>query len=194
MLGRYDRNWQDTDYVLKLFDNTVSRARRGYREFVRKGINQGRRPELSGGGLVRSVGGWSALNALRLAGFRQKADERILGDGDFVTSVLKQAGEQLERRYDLKAKGYDFEAVVQRVVKLLGMESNQVLTSSKNKQSVRARSLVCFWAFSELGMNQTELAQKFGITQPAVSSAVRKGEKIVKAKDYELIENYQVII
>ena len=103
--------------------------------------------------------------------------------------MLKQAGEHFERRYDLKAKGYDFEAVVQRVVKLLGVESNQVLTSSKNKQSVRARSLVCFWAYSELGMNQTELAQKFGITQPAVSSAVRKGEKIVKAKDYELIEN-----
>jgi len=188
LLGRYDRNWQDTDYVLKLFDNTVSRARRGYREFVRKGINQGRRPELSGGGLVRCVGGWSALNALRLAGFRQKADERILGDGDFVTSVLKQAGEQLERRYDLKAKGYNFEAVVEQVSELLGMESNQVLTNSKNKQTVRARSLVCFWAHNELGMAQTELAQKFRITQPAVSSAVRKGEKIARVDGYELLE------
>lgn len=187
LLGRFDRNWQDTDYVLKLFDKTVSRARRRYREFVRKGVNQGRRPELAGGGLVRSAGGWSAVNALRRAGFWQKADERILGDGDFVTTVLQQAGEQLERRYCLKAKGYDFEAVVERVVKLLGMESSQVLTNSKNKQSVRARSLVCFWAFNELGMNQTELAQKFGISQPAVSSAVKKGEKIVRTDGYELL-------
>ena len=128
------------------------------------------------------------MNALRQAGFRQKADERILGDGDFVTTVLQQAGEQLERRYYLKAKGYDFEAVVERVVKLLGMESNQVVTNSKNKQAVRARSLVCYWAFNELGMSQTELAKKFGISQPAVSSAVRKGEEIVRANGFELLE------
>ena len=188
LLGRFDRKWQDTDYVLKLFDKTVPGARRRYREFVRKGVNQGRRPELAGGGLVRSAGGWSAVNALRQAGFRQKADERILGDGDFVTTVLQQAGEQLERRYYLKAKGYDFEAVVERVVKLLGMEPNQVLANSKNKQAVRARSLVCFWAFNELGMNQTELAQKFGISQPAVSSAVSRGEEIVRTNCYEFLE------
>ena len=114
---------------------------------------------------------------------------RILGDGDFVTAVLKQAGEQYERRYDLKARGYDFKPVFKRVSELLGMESNQVLTNSKNKRSVRARSLVCFWAFNELGMRQTELAQRFGITQPAVSSAVRKGEKIVTMEGYELLES-----
>ena len=188
LLGRFDRNWQHTDYVLKLFDKTISKARRGYRKFVRKGVNQGRRTELIGGGLVRSAGGWSAVIALRQAGFRQKADERILGEGEFVTAVLQQAGEQFERRYHLKAEGYDFEAVVKRVSKLLEMESNQVVTNSKNKQAVRARSIVCYWAFNELGMNQTELAEKFGISQPAVSSAVRKGEEIVRTDGYELLE------
>ncbi len=85
-----------------------------------------------------------------------------------------------------------FEAVVERVVKLLGMDSNQVVTNSKNKQAVRARSLVCYWAFNELGMNQTELAQKFGISQPAVSSAVRKGEKTVRTGGYELLEDIKL--
>ena len=188
LLGRFDRNWQDADYVLKLFDKTVSGARRRYREFVRKGINHGRRPELAGGGLVRSAGGWAAVSALRQAGFRQKADERILGDGDFVTTVLQKAGEQFERRYNLKTMGYDFEAVVKRVASLMEMESNQVVTNSKNKQAVRARSLVCFWAFNELGMSQTELARKFGVTQSAVSSAVRKGEEIVRTDGFELLE------
>ena len=188
LVGRYDRGWQDTEYVLKLFHKTLSAARRGYREFIRKGVDQGRRPELTGGGLVRSAGGWFAVKALRQAGFRQKADERILGDGDFVESVLKEAGEQFERRYELKAKGYDFDAVVERVVKLLGMKSHQVLTNSKRKESVRARSIVCYWAFNELGINQTKLAQRFGVSQPAVSSAIRNGEKIVKTEGYELLE------
>ena len=189
LLGRYDRNWQDTDYVLKLFDKSVSAARRHYREFVKKGIHQGRRPELVGGGLVRSAGGWSAVKTLRQAGFQQKADERILGDGDFVTIVLKQAEEQLERKYHLEANGFDFEMVVKRVSNLLGLKSDQVVSSSKNRRTVEARSLASYWAFSELGLSQTELAQKFGITQPAVSCAVSKGEKLVKASGYKLIEN-----
>ena len=77
---RGDRDRQDTDYVLRLFDNTISGARRRYREFVQKGVEQGRRPELSGGGLVRSAGGWLAVNMLRQARFRQKADMWAVGD------------------------------------------------------------------------------------------------------------------
>ena len=118
----------------------------------------------------------------------QKSDERILGDGDFVTDVLEQADEQYERRYHLKANGYDFEAVVERVSKLLDLNPAQIVTSSKNRTSVEARSLVCFWAYRELGISQTELAKRFGISQPAISSAVTKGEKLVKESRHKLIE------
>jgi REP element-mobilizing transposase RayT len=87
ILGKHKRAWQDTDYILKFYAKTVIVARRRYREYVNKGIVQGRRPELVGGGLVRSAGGWSALKTMRQLGFQQKADERILGDGDFVRQV-----------------------------------------------------------------------------------------------------------
>ena len=49
----------------------------------------GKRPELTGGGLVRSAGGWSALKTLRKANVYIKGDERILGDSDFVEGTLK---------------------------------------------------------------------------------------------------------
>ena len=97
------------EYILGLFDNTKSKARRFYSSFVKKGIEDGRRPELVGGGLIRSLGGWSAVKALRGRADRIKGDERILGDGDFVDSVLKLGQEQLERRYQYQSKGYDFD-------------------------------------------------------------------------------------
>ena len=50
------------------------------------------------GGLVRSAGGWSAVKALRMGFERIKRDEHILGDGDFVETVLKETQEQLERK------------------------------------------------------------------------------------------------
>ena len=57
--------WQDTDYVFKLFDSRLSSARKLNREYAKKGILMGKRPDLIGGGLVRSSGGWDALKGLR---------------------------------------------------------------------------------------------------------------------------------
>lgn len=45
------------------------------------------------------------MKTLRRSGFFQKAEERILDDGDFVTTMLEQADEQLERRYHLNMEG-----------------------------------------------------------------------------------------
>ena len=73
LMGKEKRDWQDTDKVLALFANRPSSARRGYRQFVEDGIEMGRRPELTGGGLIRSAGGWVALKFSKRGG---KSDER----------------------------------------------------------------------------------------------------------------------
>ena len=61
---------------------------RKIRAYVEKGLAQGHRPELVGGGLIRSAGGWSVIKAMRRVQDHMKSDERILGDGDFTQSVL----------------------------------------------------------------------------------------------------------
>ncbi len=101
LMAKVKNCWQDTDKVLKLFGQKPGTARRAYREFVKKGIDQGKRTDLTGGGLIRSVGGWTAAKALRAAKIFEKSDERILGDGDFVEPVLAAANEAMERQYDL---------------------------------------------------------------------------------------------
>ena len=68
LMGKEKRDWQDTDKVLALFANRPSSARRGYRQFVEDGIEMGRRPELTGRGLIRSAGGWVALKSGREQG------------------------------------------------------------------------------------------------------------------------------
>ena len=81
-------NWQSMDKVLALFGDRVSLARRRYREYLKKGIDQGQRADLVGGGLVHSTGGWAAVRSMRKAGVFLKSDERILGSSDFVDGVL----------------------------------------------------------------------------------------------------------
>ena len=68
---------------------------------VEKGIDQGRHPELVGGGLIRSLGGWSAVKALRRTGNRELSDERILGSGEFVEQIIKEAENQIKYQLPL---------------------------------------------------------------------------------------------
>ncbi len=84
-------------------------------------------------------------------------NERILGDSDFVENVLKSAEEELKQKYDLKANGYDFDRVARRVVEVMTMEFDQVTAFWKSPQTVKARSLLCFWAHRKLGMTTIEI-------------------------------------
>ena len=81
--------------ALSYFGNKPREARRRYRQFIKKGIDHGARPDLQGGGLVRSAGGDKTGLLGRKKGERESGDERILGSGDFVNDALKKAGELL---------------------------------------------------------------------------------------------------
>ena len=187
IIGHNKNIWQDTKYVLGYFGSKLSPARRKYREYVQKGISKGKRPDLIGGGLVRSVGGWDALKGLRRIKAWIKGDERILGDGDFVESVLKSCQDEINRKYELKQKGYDFDAVIDRVAELLGIDRTELLLPGRQPHRVKARSMMCYWASRELGMSMVELAKRLKISEPTVSQSATRGEKIVKKNKYMLV-------
>jgi REP element-mobilizing transposase RayT len=189
ILGRYRHAFQDVGYVLGFFANNPESARKTYSEYLQKGIERGRRPELIGGGLIRSAGGWSTVKSLRRANTRLKGDERILGDSDFVNAVLAAAQEQLEHKYQLTAKGFDFEKVVERVTAVFDIEADQVLVAGKHPPTVKARSLLCYWAVRELGMNGTDVAEKLGCSQSSVSKSVKRGAAIASEYNLKLMQS-----
>jgi putative transposase len=172
LMANVTREWQNVSFVLGHFSKRLSQARRYYREFVEKGVGQGRRADLTGGGLIRSLGGWSALKMHRGCAERIKSDERILGDGDFVEEILQQAREHLEGRYGLAAAGLDIQAVANRVGEVLHVDPGMVWKKGKYPDIVKARSL----------------AGQLRLTQPAVGLSVRRGEKLAEKLNLKLSE------
>jgi len=59
IMGNMACNWQNKDYVLSYFGLTALEGRQKYYSYVKEGIEQGRRPELVEGGLIRTLGGWA---------------------------------------------------------------------------------------------------------------------------------------
>jgi putative transposase len=188
VLGVVERSWQNTEWVLGMFGKKVGAARRAYRLFVETGIEQGSRQDLTGGGLLRSAGGWKGVKALREARVYQRNDERILGDGDFVNRVLKSAEEAMERRYVLRSQGMDLDFIASRVSEVLDLDVEYVWAEGKFKRVVEARSLFCYWAVKELGVSMSALARKLRLSVPSVSESVTRGKGIAEANGYQLVE------
>lgn len=186
LMGKFRNDWQDTVFVLRQFGDSARRARRMYRQYVQKGVGQGRRPELIGGGLVRSLGGWVAVKTLRGSGGRIRGDERILGDGDFVAAALAASNEKLERRSMLQARGFDFKHLVDRVAELFEIPSHEVWRRGKYARTVPARSVLCYWANRELGISTVTLAKSLKIAQSTVTQSIARGERIVLEKHFML--------
>src|SRR4030043_610944 len=65
VMGKVKHGWQNTQEVLGMFGGSPGSARRSYRNFVKKGVAEGKRHDLTGGGLLRSAGGWEGVKALR---------------------------------------------------------------------------------------------------------------------------------
>jgi putative transposase len=188
ILGNVKCEWQDVEWVLKLFDKRVGIARRKYRGFIQKGIAQGKREDLTGGGLIRSLGGWTAVKAMRKAKAFQKSDERILGNGDFVEHVLTEAQEDMEKRYALLAKGYDLDKLAVKVSELMGLKPSEIWAPGKERKRVKARSLYCYWAARELGISMSELSRRLKLSLSNISLSVKRGEELAEANGYKLID------
>jgi chromosomal replication initiation ATPase DnaA len=116
------------------------------------------------------------------------SDERILGDSKFVEMVLSQSDEKYERYYELKRRGYDLDQIAKRVAEIYSMEPREIFRKGKQQQKVKARSLFCFWAVSELGISLRELARRFGMSSPGIGFSVERGETIACENGLQLIE------
>jgi len=171
LAGYVDRDWQDTQYVLSFF-GTAPEARKTYGAFVERGVAQGTRPELVGGGLIRSMGGWFEVLALRRMGNKEASDQRILGDSEFVGQVLVEMDDIGRENLRLTTRRMDLTALSEKVCEVHGINSGELRSGSRRAEIVKARRVFSSLAAKELGYSAAEVARYLGVTNSYVTRAV----------------------
>ena len=175
--GKHKRQWQSVDYVLKFFGKKERSAKRQYLQYVKNGADQGRRPDLVGGGLIRSFGGWEEFKTARRLGLRIMGDERILGGDDFVKTILKKAGEQYAEKTLIEMKGLDIDKLIEVVGQHTRLEDSQIKTSLKSRKIGKARAVVCYLAVIKMKYSNAEVARQLNVSPSTVSKAIARGQK-----------------
>ncbi len=181
LIGKNRNDWQERDYVLGQFAKGRSKAIRAYRQFMEEGQDAGRRPELVGGGLIRSLGGWSKVLSLRARGEQEEYDARILGGGDFVHAILKEADERLMRQMKSRREKVSIDDVIKKMCKEAKVREEELRGGGQRKKVSALRGRIAYLLCREMGISMAEVARKLGVGTPAIAMALRKKEQ--KKKD-----------
>jgi putative transposase len=181
LVGKVKRPWQDTAYVLGYFGKGI-RGRRNYLKFVEEGIPLGRRPEMVGGGLVRSLGGWSEVLALRARTDRQISDQRILGDGEFVEAVWREMNERGKDTLRVNRQRMGLGELAERVCGEHGVSVNELRAGSRRREVIRARQDFSQVAVKLLGFAGADAGRYLGVTSSCVTRVASQEERLEELK------------
>ena len=176
ILGKVKRRWQDSDAVLAYFGRKKKEAVLGYEAFVKDGISEGRRSDLTGGGLIRSMGGWAQVLSLRRKGIKAVADDRILGSSEFVETLLSEADDRERKTLRLSASIGDLPSLARKIAQVEGITESALRSGSRQRRVSRIRRLFCQLAVRKMGYPGAEVARFLGVTTSAVVRAANSEE------------------
>jgi putative transposase len=171
LLGNFKMDGQNVEEIFMAFGKSSKSSRYNYLEFIKDGLNQGKRDELVGGGLDRS------RKYLPNSKFDdvETSDERVLGSSDFVTQLRNNntLGKNMTAEIQLpELQG--------RVEQYLGLKRGELEKRSREKTVAKGRDLFCFIAVRVLHFAGTEAGHVLHIKRSAVSHAIRRGEAYIE--------------
>jgi len=172
--GNYEQERMDTGYVLSHFGKSLKEARAAYRAFVTEGLTQGHVPEFSGGGLLRSQGGWSAVVSSKRKGVNLNFDDRVLGDSEFVKNLLVETEADGRQQLKIKRSGKSISDIIAEYCAQTGINGKLMRSGSRRKNISRARAVIAKRCTDELGLTLADIARALGVTTSAIQRALSK--------------------
>lgn len=176
IVGRQPRPWQDKDRILSYFGNTEGEAKEQYRQFVEEGIAMGKRPDLTGGGLLRSQGGWANVVSMRRRREPEAGDDRILGSGTSVGAVL--AEQERSNAPRMRASIPDLPTLAQHIANKEGISLSDLLSGVRRRRVSQVRHLFCQIAVRRLFYSGASVARFLGVSTSLVNRMANAEEAV----------------
>ncbi len=164
-LGKGEKNFIDSDMVLRQLAKKRSLARRMYRQFVLDGMNTGHEKK-----------------------YYQVKDQRYLGEDEFVDKV-----EGLKKNHEPRYWEISLEKIVLEVLREMGIPRDQVYSLTRGRKGALGRNLAAYLARKLAGFRVIEVARHFNREPMTISLGVKKVENLLQrekamAKKVEIME------
>lgn len=172
IMNKVRYNWLDRDYVLGFFGDSERAARKAYLVYLQEEMGQNRDKELSGGGLLRSYGGWANVQSMRKKGIEALGDERILGSDAFVRKMLKEEDSGVQP-LSPKERTEKVQTEIAQVCLDEGITEAFFRSGSRSRNLPAIRKRLAAKFVFEYGLTLAETARWLGVSTSAVSNMVK---------------------
>lgn len=176
LTGIHANDFQQLEAVLKRFGKTRKRAVEQYEKFLEEALRSGSEDTL--------------IEIVRRSnkGSHDKVSPEcwVIGDQEFQRSVLQKDKEKRLTLAEYKKQGLCLEELLRKVSSEMQVSGELIKRRSKSTRQVAARMIFCYLAV-HYGFLTREIGAVLGIQQAAVSHAARKGERIIKEYQVNIV-------
>lgn len=172
LLGNADNDWQDAEYVLSFFGDTVGKARKRYRSFLLRDLRRERQP-----------GAGQSVMVLYEPDGEPKfvsENEQVIGSREFAERCRAQIMEEKLVGDVRPVSGEDEDAIriLEDICTQNGISPQEIRGDSRRRRAVLARRELLSRLVFEKGMSLSDAGKTIGRTQSAVSRVLsRRGER-----------------
>ena len=143
-------------------------------------MTEGKQPELTGVGLKGSLGGWSQVISRQRKRQREETDERILGSGEFVNEILKEADERQRRQLKLQRDGRTIQKLIEEECERNQISIAELRNGSRRRKVSETRMIIAYRCREELGLSAAETARHLGVNTSSIIKAITRYEQEYK--------------
>lgn len=161
--GKKNYSWYDSSDVLSFFGKQKNAAINKYLQFIKDGIDMKTDARFSGGGLKRSLN-YPDIYPKE----KQFYDDRILGSGDFVLTLLSDNDKSITKA------GENIDDIIKRVAKDNNITHGQITSRSKSTNLSKARAEIVKLCTTNLKMSFAEVARHLNVNRSTVTRLARR--------------------
>jgi putative transposase len=115
------------------------------------------------------MGGWLEVISSRRRGDRQVADQRILGNGEFVKQVISGLDGLVNKNLRLSGQRIDIKTLAAKISEKHNVSIGELRSGSRRRAVVQARRAMSWIGVREVGYSGADVAIYLGVTNSCMT-------------------------
>ncbi len=114
------------------------------------------------------------MKALRRSGNRELTDERILGSGEFVERIIKEAEGKIKYQLPIIEENHKKEEFITGICQDENVSIEELKGGSRRGRISRVRARIAIGLVKAHGVAFAEVARRLGVSTSAISQIMRR--------------------
>ena len=100
-------------------------------------------------------------------------DGRILGSGDFVTEIIREAEKKVRRYLRVSEMKSCIDNAINEICRKEGVAEQELRLGVRTRKFSRVRAKISYYLSHEFGVSGAEIARQLGVCTSAIAKAIQ---------------------